>query len=532
VIHDLDGDGLQDIVVANLSGRLALLYGSGAGQFSAAVDSAESIGLSYELGPGDFDGDGALDLARPSEAGNVSWLFGDRHGGFVDFRREEAGVTPSDIVADDFDGDGRLDLVATNAGSDDLSVLLGEGAGTFMPEQRLCVEAAVPPCPAGSEPAALRAGELTGDVHLDLAVANAGSDNVSILAGDGSGGFSFLTSVTVYAGMAPSHVALGDLNNDDDQDLVVVGEGSNLLGVYLGDGSGGFSAPPGFPTGVGANPVAVALCDLDGDDYLDVLVANSGSDNVTVLLGDGDGTFTYAPTVPSGDNPTDVALGDVNHDSFLDLAIADQWGNTVYVYPGNGDGSFGTPTVLDSGGYSVKIADLDGDGNQEIAVEFGNSYVFPGNGDGTFGAKESYLGGGKRFALGDYNLDSRLDWAGVGIRISTLLNQFGPEALGFEADGATLSWPAETGALSYDIYRGDLSSLVDGNGDGLPDAGYGSCRTQDDDDPRDTFFEDAELPSAAGAGFFYLMSVIDSAGAGGLGTTSAGLPRVPAVPCP
>ena len=83
------------------------------------------------------------------------------------------------------------------------------------------------------------------------------------------------------------------------------------------------------------------------------------------------------------------------------------------------------------------------------------------------------------------------------------------------------------GALSYDVYRGDLSDLVDTDSDGLPDDGYGACRTAFDDDPRDTFFVDAEIPSTGG-GFFYLMAAAGE----GLGTTSAGLERLPQVPCP
>ena len=99
-------------------------------------------------------------------------------------------------------------------------------------------------------------------------------------------------------------------------------------------------------------------------------------------------------------------------------------------------------------------------------------------------------------------------------------------------DFADMIYLAVTGALSYEIYRGVLSALVDGNDDGLPDSGYGSCMTALDDDARDTFFVDPEIPLAGGAAFFYLMSVVDALGDNGLGTTSTGLTRVPQVPCP
>jgi hypothetical protein len=168
----------------------------------------------------------------------------------------------------------------------------------------------------------------------------------------------------------------------------------------------------------------------------------------------------------------------------------------------------------------------------DLAANTAVLHVFPGNGDGTFDAPHFYKGVGRPVA-GDFNLDARLDLAGgTGLDwVGIMLNQSGPDALTFEADVETLVWPAVTGALSYDVYRGDTSLLVDDDDDGLPDSGYGACMTALDDDPRDTFFVDADTPPS-GEGFFYLMSVIDASGDGGIGTTSAGLPRTPQVPCP
>jgi hypothetical protein len=155
------------------------------------------------------------------------------------------------------------------------------------------------------------------------------------------------------------------------------------------------------------------------------------------------------------------------------------------------------------------------------------------DGDGTFGSHQLYTMSGLA-ALGDFDLDGRPDLLGAWEwthDVSISINQSGPRAFTFDADGITLVWPGVTGALSYDIYRGDLSALVDGDDDGLPDSGYGTCMTALDDDPRDTFFEDGDVP-AVGGGFFYLRAVINAQGDGGIGSTSAGLPRTPQVPCP
>ena len=552
LIHDLDGDGLQDLIVSNWWGgyrdpSLSLLYGTGGGQFSAAVVGDLMPGFNHGFALEDFDGDGAIDLVRASKPdGFASWLFGDGQGAFVTNGFEGVGDSPGAVEVYDLDGDGRLDVVTANTDTDDVSVLLSDGAGAFSAEQRSCVVAAAPPCPDGSDPSAMVIGEMTGDAFPDLAVANAGSDTVSILAGDGSGGFSYTTGVILIPGMAPSSIAMGDLDNDDNEDLVVVGEGSNILDIYLGNGDGTFGASLGLPIGLGVVPTSVALGDLDGDDYLDVTVANLtlGFNRVTVMLGNGDGSFTLDSHVAAGFDPMDVTLGDVNGDQILDLAVANDGlgDHSLQMSLGNGNGSFGSPMILEvvvgaynrGGPYRVRIADMDGDGKQDLVAVTSDLCVFLNAGDGTFGAQQFYALSARRFAVGDFNLDSRLDVAGGSnsVRVTILLNQSGPDTFGFESDGTTLCWPAVTGALSYDIYRGDLSGLVDGDDDGLPDGGYGTCMTGLDDDPGDTFFEDADVPSPEEAGFFYLMSVVDSEGDHGIGTTSAGLPRTPGVPCP
>ena len=263
---------------------------------------------------------------------------------------------------------------------------------------------------------------------------------------------------------------------------------------------------------------------------------------MVVLLGDGDGTFTAAPNVSSvGEWSYALTLGDVNEDQNLDLAVkllsSDGNDDNTNVFLGNGDGTFGLSASLaipiwgSDRAHRMTFADMDADGNQDLVVMLGNVTVAPGNGDGTFGAPQPYCASGGSGDVGDFDLDSWLDVAGVSSTVNLLFNQSGPETFGFAADGVTLSWPAVRGALFYRVYRGDLAVLVDTDDDGLPDSGYGACKSDLDDDPRDTFFEDTDVPSPAGAGYFYLTSVVDSGGDSGLGTTSAGLPRMPEVPC-
>jgi hypothetical protein len=540
-VSDFNRDGLPDLVASNygfttLGPGVSVVLGLGNRQFADPIAGDWMRTFGYGLAPGDFDGDGLEDLAKACfPCFDVGILFGNGDGTFLTPAHEEVGEEPQFVAVGDLDGDERLDLVTANLDSNDVSVLLADGAGSFGPENRFM---------AGTEPVWVAIGELTGDLHLDLAVANSASNDVSLLEGSGNGTFSEPTSIPVGGGFpaVPSSVAVGDFDMDDHRDLVVTDRLVNRIAVFLGNGDGTYGLPTYIP--VGTDPSLVIVEDLNGDEIMDLAVTNHGSNSVSVLLGAGDGGFVAAPTLDTVDGPCHVVAGDVDGDLVLDLVTVSMFdcdiegiSSDVEVFRGHGDGTFLPPQdVSDPFFRSSKLAlvDLDGDDRLDLAGNW-DAPVRLGNGDGSFGPTRSFAGFGVSVASGDFNFDTRQDLviAGTNFRSSVfvLLNQSGPSAFTFLADHATLVWPAVTGAISYDIYRGDTSVLVDGDDDGLPDSGYGACMTALDDDPRDTFFVDADTPSE-GDGFFYLMSVIDALGDGGIGATSAGLPRSPQVPCP
>ena len=232
-----------------------------------------------------------------------------------------AGTKPESVAVGDFNGDGKPDLAVANSSDNNVTILLGDGKGGFS-------QPAASPVGVGNGPDSVAVGDFNGDGKLDLAVANLFSDNVTILLGDGKGGFSKPAGSPVGAGFEPFSVAVGDFNGDGKPDLAVTSTVGGVT-ILLGDGKGGF--PTGATVGAGNSPVSVAVGDFNGDGKLDLAVANDISGNVTILLGDGKGGFPTGATVGAGNSPVSMAVGDFNGDGKPDLAVANSGDNNVTV---------------------------------------------------------------------------------------------------------------------------------------------------------------------------------------------------------
>ena len=281
------------------------------------------------------------------------------------------GVQPHSVAAADFNRDGNTDLAVANYGSDNVAILRGDGAGHF---------AAATFVPVGDGPLGLAAADLNRDGRLDLAVANGDSDDLSILLGDGDGGFA-PAGPAMKLTNGPWCVSIGDLNRDHKPDLVVAHVGfsgtntpSTDVSVLLGDGNGGFAHAPGSPITVGRVPYDVEIVDLNHDGKLDLVIANQFDNYLSILLGDGTGRFSPAPGSPVvvGSGPSWVASGDFNHDTKPDLAVAVASG-TVPILLGDGTGRFspapGSPVVTGFGTHEVSAADFNGDGKVDLGVD-------------------------------------------------------------------------------------------------------------------------------------------------------------------
>ena len=212
-------------------------------------------------------------------------------------------------VAGDFNGDGQLDLAVANQYDDTVSILMGNGDGTFRPQVTYKV---------GAYPDAIVAGDFTGDGHLDLAVADRLSNQVSVLLGNGDG--TFQPQVTYAVGSGPFAIVAGDFTGDGQLDLAVANQYDDTVSVLLGNGDGTFQ--PRSPTRSGPYPTPSWPGDFTGDGHLDLAVPTDVGGGVSVLMGNGDGTFQPQVTYASGSYPEGIVAGDFTGDGRLDLAVA------------------------------------------------------------------------------------------------------------------------------------------------------------------------------------------------------------------
>ena len=342
---------------------------------------------------------------------NVSPAFAMNFASIVQYA---TGNGPGTVIIDDINGDGITDIITLNTLSNSVSVLRGNGDGTFQAKIDYT---------AGTAPVFVRTADLNGDGKLDLVVANKDSNSISILLGNGNG--TFQESVEIGTGSDPVYVTVDDINGDDIPDLVVANNTGASVSVLLGIGDGTFQDKQDHT--VGGGPIIVKTTYLDGDINLDLIVVNSGSNTISVLLNNGDGTF-QSRVYDTGVAPVSLNTDYFNSDDYIDLLVVNSGSNSVSVFVGNGNGTFqnGVNYATGNSPGPVKIEDLNGDGTLDliipnsashtVSVLLGNEDVnVPGEGDGTFKSKVDYATGKnpRSVALGNLNGDGNRSMAVV-----------------------------------------------------------------------------------------------------------------------
>lgn len=511
LVTDLNHDNNPDLVTANRTGgTLSVLTGKGDGTFNGATHIVLAEGAG-QLVAADFNGDTHADLAVLGQGygpGAVTLLAGDGSGGFGEPGSAHIGVGLQAIAAGDFNSDQQVDLMV--AGGYDNAVLLmeGHGDGTF--------ESTTDAYPVGGGIHGILAGDLNGDGQLDLATANQGADTVSVLIQQTDGVFHDATGYAV--GPQPRAMKAGDFNNDGRPDLVTahfdgtltvlrgradaagqfesdwpplaiggshpdvaVGHfngDSNLdlatpnyydasLSVALGNGDGTFAVPPGPAPAVGSGPTCVVVEDLDGDGRADLAVGYDGGTAVSVLLGNGDGTFQPRIDLATWEIPWSLATGDFNFDGKADLVAAHyDWRRVSVMINRSSSGAilFDPPAMHEVAHdpYSLAVGDFNGDNFADIVS--GNSAslsVLAGQGDGTFTTATTFHMAGQSVAAGDFDNDTVPDIAvDLGGKIGLFWNATVPQIqINVSPAAVTLAWPAWEG---YELQEAADPAASDG----------------------------------------------------------------------
>lgn len=417
-VGDFNGDGKPDLVTSNgyfgEGSTVSVLLNQGNGKFGQYTDYGTASGSS-SVAVADFNNDGKLDIVTTDQVvGKVSILLGNGNGtfqGHVDYPSDASGA----IVVADFNGDGNEDIANTSDGF--VNVLLGNGDGSFQP-------LVMYPAVLGAK--ALAAADVNHDGIPDLVATNEAANTISVFLGNGNGTFG--AHVEYGTGSFPTSGVAGDFNGDGRVDFVTANSSDNNVDELLGDGRGHFLSYPDYGTGL--DPSFVATYDFNGDGVLDLVTADAGNGAdsfvVSILLGNGDGTFQQNVDYQAGEEPYAIAIADFNGDGIADLAVADANcpyqpcpGGYISVLLGKGDGSFQAPMYFGSWGgavYSIAAGDFNGDGKTDIAVAdwYGSTVgVLLGNGDGTFQQQVEFPTGQAPASVivRDFNGDGKLDIA-------------------------------------------------------------------------------------------------------------------------
>ena len=343
LIGDMNNDRKLDLIVACGNARNILVFpGKGDGQFGARLSETTVPDAPSEMAAGDLNGDGKLDLAVSfHDSYGVTLFLGDGKGGLalapaspIVMRLGQHPHTHGVAVAD-MNRDNKLDLITVNSTDNDVSIALGDGRGNF-------TRASQSPFPVGPSPYPFAVGDVNNDGWMDIAATATAtgpsrreqlplSRALTLLLSDGKGGFAS-RQLPLRTG-EPWFAAFSDLNNDGKVDIAATHHDQNAMTVMIGDGRGGFVEGKGSPFDFGGSLFHVVIDDVNRDGKKDI-IATSG-DSIRVILGDGSGGFQSGAPAPVGRGAWRLAAADLNGDGRTDVVTSNSESNNVSVLLGS-----------------------------------------------------------------------------------------------------------------------------------------------------------------------------------------------------
>jgi hypothetical protein len=415
VAADFRRDGKIDLAIANENaGTVSILLGKLNGSFQTRVDYPVGSDPIGDVAA-DFNGDGKPDLAVANQNDStVSVLFGNGDGTFQSQIVIAVGTLPTSFASGDFNGDHKVDLITSCPGAGVVSVLLNNGDGSFT---RVDSSSGV----FSPDISRLAVGDFNQDGNLDVVVSSNTLQKLFLLAGDGNGSFQSPSAISNSAIGGVYALFAADVNHDGKPDLVANIGGPSGIEVLLGKGDGTFLQPVISPS---ESPISVAITDLNGDGRPDLAVTNPIINSVDLYIGKGDGSFAKPKSVGLSQTvygPNSTVAADFNGDGKVDLAVAETNfpHGKISVVLGNGKGTFGTPhnSSLVSAAINnqdeMLMGDFNGDGKPDLVImdDYSTGFqVLLGNGDGTFQPPiDTQLNTSLNFAVGDFNSDGKTD---------------------------------------------------------------------------------------------------------------------------
>ena len=417
-VGDLNNDTHVDIAVANFgTNSIVVLLGYGNGTFATPIITALGPSRPLSLVLGDFNNDSALDLAVANYGtSTVAVLIGENNGSFRIGSVYQMGYdsVPYSVAIADLNQDIRLDILAVNYGINELVILLTGNGTSFIMNKYFTGH--------GSHPSSVTSGDFNNDNQLDIAVAYSGTSSIGIFLGNEDGTFTDPVIHLLSARSRPQFIAVGDFNNDTVMDIAVVdSEYDNIL-ILKGYGNGSFSITTTHSTGYNSDPCAIVVGDFDNDHKPDVAVANNGTNNVLVLIS----YLIYPATthtqysIEASTQRYSIGIADFNEDNYLDIVVSNTDTNDVSVFFNLDNGTFTDQHVYSMGDSSgpvyVVTGDVNNDHHQDIIVslsKISSIGILLGFGDGTYFDGDTLSTERNSYphtiAVGDLDNDGNLD---------------------------------------------------------------------------------------------------------------------------